>query len=88
MTTELQGQILLFIKSLIISFKVGSDKTMQKSQRDIIPPIIERHSPLNRPVSLPLISLRFAKKTSNHIKGFIFLALLILTQKVMNTLIG
>lgn len=87
MTAELQGQILLSIKSLLISFKVGNDKNMQKSQRDVIPPIIELCSLLNRPMSLPLIALRFAKETSNHIKCFIFLSLLILTQKVMNTLI-
>lgn len=63
---------------------IANDGNMEKSQRDWIPLILKLYSLMNRPVSLPLTSLWFTKKTSNHIKYFVFPFLLILTQKMNN----
>lgn len=64
----------------------ANDGNREKSQR-LNSSHFEIASLMNRPVSLPLTSLWFTKKTSNCIKYFIFLFLLIITHTKMNNLI-
>lgn len=82
-------QILHFIKSMMISFKVRHDckwwNYVEVTKRLILP-ILKLHSLLNEPVSLPLISLRFTKKTFNHIKCFIFNSLLVFSHTHTHTM--